>query len=77
MPCLFDAIFVDSNKWRLVLDGSRNLNPYCTPRKARLEDLSHIASTVKRFDFMVVNDHDSGNRCVMSVLRLLHFCVLS
>ena len=51
---------VYSNKWRLVLDGSRGLNPYCTARRTRLEDLSHIGRTVRKGDFMVVNDHDSG-----------------
>ena len=51
---------VMSGKLRLVLDGSRNLNPYCKQRGIKLEDHSHISSTVKRGDFMVVNDHDSG-----------------
>jgi hypothetical protein len=49
-----------SNKWRLVLDGSRNLNPYCTQRGIKLEDHSHVSSIVKRGDYLVVNDHDSG-----------------
>lgn len=73
-----NASFAVSNKWRLVMDGSRNLNPYCTKRKARLEDLSHIASTIKRFDFMVVNDHDSGYWCVktVSLSPLLYPCEL-
>ena len=51
---------VFSNKWRLVLDGSRNLNPYWVKRGVRLEDHSHIAGTIRRGDYMVVNDHDSG-----------------
>ena len=51
---------VFSGKLRLVLDGSRNLNPYCKQRGIKLEDHTHVASTVKRGDFMVVNDHDSG-----------------
>ena len=47
------AFFVsDSNKWRLVLDGSRGLNPYCTARRTRLEDLSHIGRTVRKGDFI-------------------------
>ena len=59
-----------------MLDGSRNLNPYCIARKARLEDLSHIASTVKRFDFMVVNDHDSGYWCVNRFSSLLLYLAI-
>ena len=51
---------VYSNKWRLVLDGSRHLNPYCQRRGVQLEDLSHVARTVGKGDFMVCNDHDSG-----------------
>ena len=45
-----------SNKWRLVLDGSRGLNPFCTRRVVKLEDLSHVARTVGRNNFMVVNE---------------------
>ena len=51
---------VFSNKWRLVLDCSRGLNPLCQKRGIRLDDLSQITNTVKRGDFMVVNDLDSG-----------------
>ena len=51
---------VYSNKWRLVMDGSRGLNPFCKRRVVKLEDLSHVARTVSRGSFMVVNDHDSG-----------------
>jgi hypothetical protein len=51
---------VMSNKLRLVVDASRNLNPYCTRRGIKLEDLTHVASTVGKGDFMVVNDLDSG-----------------
>ena len=61
---------VYSNKWRLVLDGSRGLNPYCTARRTRLEDLSHIGRTVRKGDFMVVNDHDSGYWYVSVGFRL-------
>ena len=51
---------VYSNKWRLVLDGSRGLNPFCERRGVKLEDLSHVARTVSKGDWMVCNDHDSG-----------------
>jgi hypothetical protein len=51
---------VHSGKWRLVLDASRGLNPYCTVRGIKLDDLSHIPYTVRRGDYMVVNDLDSG-----------------
>ena len=52
------AVF--SKKWRLVVDASRTLNPYCTRRKIMLEDLSHVPLVIRKGDFMVVNDLDSG-----------------
>ena len=51
---------VYSTKWRLVVDASRTLNPFCTKRKIKLEDLSHVSHTIRRGDFMVCNDLDSG-----------------
>ena len=51
---------VYSKKWRLVVDASRTLNPYCTKRKIMLEDLSHVPLVIRKGDFMVVNDLDSG-----------------
>ena len=51
---------VHSKKWRLVVDASRTLNPYCTKRKIMLEDLSHIPFNIRKGDYMVVNDLDSG-----------------
>ena len=51
---------VFSNKWRLVLDCSRGLNPWCEKRGIRLDDLSHITNTIQQGDYMVVNDLDSG-----------------
>ena len=50
---------VMSGKLRLVLDGSRNLNPYCERRTIKLEDHAHVVNVVKPGDFLVVNDHDS------------------
>ena len=51
---------VYSKKWRLVVDASRTLNPYCTRRKIMLEDLTHVPLILREGDFMVVNDLDSG-----------------
>ena len=51
---------VYSNKWRLVVDASRTLNPFCTKRKIKLEDLSHVGHTIRPGDYMVCNDLDSG-----------------
>lgn len=51
---------VYSKKWRLVVDASRALNPFCSRRKIMLEDLSHIPFNVRKGDYMVVNDLDSG-----------------
>ena len=52
------AVF--SKKWRLVVDASRTLNPYCTRQKIMLEDLSHVPLVIRQGDYMVVNDLDSG-----------------
>ena len=51
---------VFSSKWRLVLDASRGLNPYCTSRGIKLDDLTHVPHVVRHNDFMIVNDLDSG-----------------
>ena len=51
---------VFSGKLRLVVDASRGLNPYCLARGIKLEDLSHVARTLRKNDWMVVNDLDSG-----------------
>ena len=51
---------VFSNKWRICLDASRGLNPYCTTRHITLADLSQIGRTVQQNDYMVVNDLTSG-----------------
>ena len=40
------AVF--SKKWRLVVDASRTLNPYCTRRKIMLEDLSHVPLVIRK-----------------------------
>ena len=53
-PKIFNPMsVVYSNKWRLVIDGSRGLNPFCKRRGVHLEDLSHVARTVGKGDFMV------------------------
>ena len=51
---------VFSGKWRLVVDASRGLNPFCKQRGIRLEDLTHVSRTLQQGDWMVVNDLDSG-----------------
>ena len=51
---------VFSNKWRLVLDASRGLNPWCKRRSIRLDDLGHVSNVLSQGDFMVCNDLDSG-----------------
>ena len=54
LSCVF------SKKWRVVLDASRGLNPYCLKRKIVLDDLRSVSNVVKEGDFMTVSDHDSG-----------------
>jgi hypothetical protein len=51
---------VFSNKWRLVVDASRHLNPYCIKRGIKLDDVVQVAPTIRKNDFMLVNDLDSG-----------------
>ena len=51
---------VYSKKRLLVVDASRTLNPYCTKRKKMLENLFHVPFSIRKGDFMVVNDLDSG-----------------
>ena len=51
---------VFSNKWRVCLDCSRGLNPFCTTRRITLADLTHVSRTVQKGDYMVVNDLTSG-----------------
>ena len=51
---------VYSNKWRLVLDASRELNPYCRRRGVKVDDLIHVKNILKQNDWMKVNDLDYG-----------------
>ena len=51
---------VFSNKWRLVLDASRGLNPWCKKRGTALDGLAVILNTIKEGDYLVTNDLDSG-----------------
>ena len=51
---------VFSNKDRLVLDASRGLNPWCMSRGVKLDDLRCILNSIKKGDFLVTNDLDSG-----------------
>ena len=51
---------VYSKKWRVVLDASIGLNPYCLKRKITLDDLRSIHKVLKKGDFMTVSDLDSG-----------------
>ena len=52
------AVF--SKKWRLVLDASRDVNPYCEKISIKLDDLSTVAQVVRKGDYMISNDLDSG-----------------
>ena len=51
---------VFSKKWRVVLDASIGLNPFCLKRKITLDDLRSIHKVLKKGDFMTVSDLDSG-----------------
>ena len=51
---------VFSKKKRLVVDGSRCLNPYLKKRKVRLSDLRDIPDFVGEGDYLCADDLDSG-----------------
>ena len=51
---------VFSKKKRLVVDGSRCLNPYLIKRSLRLTDLRDVPELVKEGDFLCADDLDSG-----------------
>lgn len=51
---------VFSKKKRLVVDGSRCLNPYLMKKSVRLSDLRDIPDLVEEGNFMCANDLDSG-----------------
>ena len=51
---------VFSNKWRLVVDASRHLNPYIVDRKIKLEDLDVGEKMMKQGDYQTSADLDSG-----------------
>ena len=54
------VLCVYSKKWRVVLDASIGLNPFCTKRKIHLDDLRVIYKVIQKGDFMTVSDLDSG-----------------
>ena len=56
----FKEINVPSKKKRLVVDGSRCLNPYLTHRKIRLQDHRDVPDVVKPGSWFTTNDLDSG-----------------
>jgi hypothetical protein len=51
---------VYSNKWRLVIDASRNLNPYLVDHKVKLSHLEVANENLKVGDWMATLDLESG-----------------
>ena len=51
---------VYSNKWRLVLDCSRLLNPLLSKATVRLEDLSYLPDIFQAGDFGATDDLEAG-----------------
>ena len=51
---------VFSNKTRLVVDGSRHLNPYVSMESTRLDSLDELEEMVQPGMFFAANDLDSG-----------------
>ena len=60
---------VFSNKWRLVCDASRHINPYVVKNKVSLDSLSSVEHSSRPGDFMSKQDLSSGYFHVM----LRHF----
>ena len=58
--CVLPLSSVFSKKKRLVVDGSRCLNPYLQHRRVRLQDLRDIPDIVKKGMWFFVDDLDSG-----------------
>ena len=51
---------VYSNKWRLVVNASRHLNPYVKKWNMRLDTLDDLAELIERNNYLAVSDLDSG-----------------
>ena len=58
--CVFPLSSVFSKKTRLVVDGSRCLNPFLLHRRVKLQDLREVPEVVKPGCFMATNDLDNG-----------------
>ena len=58
--CVLPLSSVFSKKKRLVVDGSRCLNPYLQDRRVRLQDLRDIPELVRPGDYLMTEDLDSG-----------------
>ena len=58
--CVLPLSSVFSKKKRLVVDGSRCLNPYLKHRRVRLQDLRDVPEMVRSGFFMMTEDLDSG-----------------
>ena len=56
LPC--SVVF--SNKWRLVCDASRHINPYVVKNKVSLDSLSSVEQSSCPGDFMTKQDLSSG-----------------
>ena len=58
--CVLPLSSVFSKKKRLVVDGSRCLNPYLQHRRVRLQDLRDVPEMVKKGMWFFVDHLDSG-----------------
>jgi hypothetical protein len=56
---------VFSNKWRLVVDGSRNLNPYMRKRPVKLSHLESANQCLKPGSWFATCDLESGYHQVL------------
>ena len=58
--CVLPLSSVFSKKKRLVVDGSRCLNPYLRHRRVRLQDLRDVPELIKEGYWVYTDDLDSG-----------------
>jgi hypothetical protein len=58
--CILPLSVVYSNKWRLVIDASRNINPFLEDHKVKLAHLEVANENLVAGDWMATLDLESG-----------------
>lgn len=58
--CVLPCSVVYSNKWRLVIDASRNINPFIFRKKVVLDSLDSVEQSTRPGDFQTKQDLSQG-----------------